>query len=283
MPAKTVQDLIAFNASVSDEFKVGVKFTNHRGEFYVVGFCSLKTGEEIEFQTHELRNKYYEHTDDYFSWQVKYGLDPKTESGPDPRYSEPTHKKLMPWGFVSCKDNIDKANYNCHNAWFVRTAKVAQGYGPMLYDCLLVILGQSDNGLIGDRSLVSPTAASVWAEYLESRPDVMHKQLDFEPFQTPDTKDDCYASHEKNPKWNSWLRDSEKQKTETQEEFNIRKEKYQKMRKAMAYAYFDNGIKTLDELKEAKLFIGSINEHYHEKSTKKLKKLYESFIRDLRG
>jgi hypothetical protein len=273
MPAKTVKDLIAFNNSVDDEFKVGVKFENHGTDFYLVGFCSLKTGRLIEDQTDELREKYY----------GDFNFSKFEKGGPISRYEEPSHKPLMPWGRVSCKENIDKANYNCHNAWFVSMSEVAKGYGPMLYDCLLVILGQSGNGLIGDRSLVSPAAARVWAEYLESRPDVTYKKLDFEPFQTSDKSDDCYASHEKNTKWNSWVKEPEKQKEESPEEFEKTKEKYGKMRKAMTFAYFDNGIKTLDELKQANLFVNAVNENYLQNTTKQLKKLYESFIRELKA
>ena len=275
MPAKTVKDLIAFNNSVGDEFKVGVKFEKRDlggADFYLVGFSSLETGKLIENQTDELRKKYY--GDFKFSKFEKGG----TLS----RYEEPDHKPLMPWGSVLCKENDYKDNYNCHNAWFVSTSEVAKGYGPMLYDCLLVILGQSGNGLIGDRSLVSPAAARIWAEYLESRPDVTSKALDFKPFQTPDKSDDCFAYHKNDIKWNAWVREPIKRKEESPEEFEKRKEKYGKMRKAMTFAYFDNGIKTLDELKQANLFVNAVNENYLQNTTKQLKKLYESFIRELK-
>ena len=64
--------------------------------------------------------------------------------------------------------------------------------GPFLYDIAMEYVGQ--DGLMSDRTSVSEDALNVWKFYLESRPDVVPKQLDNKgnPFITPkDPKDDC--------------------------------------------------------------------------------------------
>ena len=89
--------------------------------------------------------------------------------------------------------DIRKATNNlCDNAWEVVKSRADHGWGPLLYDVAIELLG--DTGLMCDRNSVSPDAKRVWEFYLENRPDIEAVQLDYvrRPFITPeDPSDDC--------------------------------------------------------------------------------------------
>ena len=255
MPAKTVQDLIDFNSQVPDHLKVGVKI-GYTSKILVASYCLLSNGEEID-QNHNARAEYYNIRKQSSDDPLVRDFDPESLAGVTRRLEPKSDKPLFPWGNASCKKNPYGDIYRCHNAYVISVTEAAKGYGPMLYDCLLAKLGEFDFGLIADRRLVSPLAAKVWTVYLNSRPDVEKKPLDYN--QSTETKeDDCYEDHSEDLEWNKWYNDPT-------------------TKKAIDHAYFDNGIKTLDELKKAKLIFGNsdfvINEY--------LSTLYGSLMLDI--
>lgn len=273
MPAKTVKDLIALNASVPPDFKVRVRVSYQEGESELVAEYINVDGNMI-FQSDSNRESYYGSPIDFGETE---------EEGPmaRPIDQNPQNKPTYPYGYVSCEEN-SITEFQCHNAWFIGMAETAQGYGPLLYDCLIAKLNERGFGLTADRGLVSTAAGKIWAQYLTNRPDVRKEKLDFNK-STPPIEDDCYAQHEDAPAWNTWLGEPKKRKSETEEQFNIRKVKDQKLhiniRSAVQYAYFDNGITTLNELRQAGLLVESVSENF---DFKELQKLYESFIRQIK-
>lgn len=235
MPARKVIDLIEFNKQAPDDFKVGIRIHVLDSRRLYVSFCLLHNGENL-YQRSEERKKYYELPGNY-----KWTYDDESRAGIE-RFHEPQSEKLLfPWGAASCKRNPKLNLFPCYNAWIISVTEAAQGYGPMLYDCMMVKLAESGLGIVADRSLVSPQAAKVWANYLTSRPDVKKVPLDLDG-STPSTEDDCYSEHDRDSDWNTWVNHTEETK-----------EKHQTMRLAVNHAYFDNGIKTLDDLREAGL------------------------------
>jgi hypothetical protein len=89
----------------------------------------------------------------------------------------------------------DEGNGPCSGAYEIlwATSEGAPGFGPMLYDIVMELTG--DAGLMSDRGSVSAEASKVWEYYLNSRPDVVAKQLDRDRGDrlTPkDESDDCY-------------------------------------------------------------------------------------------
>ena len=84
-----------------------------------------------------------------------------------------------------------------------------KGWGPFLYDLVMEKATIHRNGIIPDRTMVSPAARNVWEYYLNVRSkkggDVEVKQLDHypEPIITPkDPSDDCsQISSQKHLKW----------------------------------------------------------------------------------
>jgi hypothetical protein len=107
--------------------------------------------------------------------------------------------KIDEAGFKSRAGEVQAApeSDSCSGAYEVMWADAegASGFGPMLYDIAMELAG--DKGLMCDRRSVSEEAARVWEFYLNSRPDVITKQLDDDrsPFlQDPeenDPSDDC--------------------------------------------------------------------------------------------
>ena len=273
MPAKTVKDLIEFNSNVSKEMKVKVLLESKKvdNSSRLIAAFVFQDSKERVYQEDPMREQYY---------GISFQNQP-TEKGTEDaigRLEEPTNKPMFPWGQVSCKSNSKKDEYKCNNAWFIGLAEVAKGYGPMLYDCLIARLNEEGFGLTADRDLVSYPAARVWSEYLASRPDVRKEKFDLDR-SSPTSDDDCYATHEGDPQWNTWVDEPEKRKFKTEEEYKKELEKRKLMRIAVNYAYFDNGITTLNELKQAGLLIdrtGFLDESYL------IKSLYESFLRDLK-
>ena len=267
MPAKTVKDLIEFNNSVPDQFKVKVKLSGNNARL-AASFVDNK-GNPIH-QLDDLRKLYYGKSFENLKVQ-------KSDS-PIERYEDPTDKPLFPWGSASCKPNNDKHKYKCNNAWFISLTEAAKGYGPMLYDCLIAKLGEYGFGLTADRGLVSAPAAAVWSAYLTDRPDVKRKKLDVDK-STPPTDDDCYAQHSSTPSWNTWVEEPKKDPKKTKEEHEKEVEKRKIMRVAVNFAYFDDGITTINDLKQAGLFIdesAALNESYI------INQLYESFLQDIK-
>ena len=77
----------------------------------------------------------------------------------------------------------------CLNAWMVTASGALHGWGPLLYDVMMEVVGE--DGLMADRSSLSNAAFNVWKTYM-SRGDVQKKQLD-DPGNTltRDEKDNC--------------------------------------------------------------------------------------------
>ena len=100
-------------------------------------------------------------------------------------------------GEVQAIIDRDEDDPPCSGAYEIAwtSSEGAPGFGPMLYDVAMELAGKA--GLMCDRGSVSPEASRVWEYYLNSRPDVISKQLDDEkaPFlQSPeenDISDDC--------------------------------------------------------------------------------------------
>lgn len=97
------------------------------------------------------------------------------------------------------------------NAYVVSGAGATQGWGPMLYDVMMELAHEDGGrGLAPDRGIVSTDAEKVWKYYLEKRPDITHKQLDFpvghDYHITPTQSDDSGVQmqfdgiYDKNPK-----------------------------------------------------------------------------------
>lgn len=266
MPAKTVKDLIEFNKSVPPDSRVKI-LLDYGGKHLAASFIDAY-GLQIT-QEDSRREQYYGKAIKDLEKGAGFGI---------PRFVDPTDKPMFPWGKASCKANSNKGKYKCNNAWFISLTEAAKGYGPMLYDCLIVKLGESGYGLTADRALVSPLAANVWVNYLLNRQDVKRKFLDLD-HSTPETEDDCYAEHEDDPKWNTWVKDPEKDILQSKEEHEKEKEKHRHMRTAVKYAYFDDGIQTLNDLKQAGLLIDNAGTL---KESLAVRSLYESFLRDLK-
>ncbi len=79
---------------------------------------------------------------------------------------------------------------SCLGAWQVISSQVSDGWGPLLYDVAMEVVG--DAGLMADRGSLSDDAYNVWKYYMNSRPDVVKKQLD-DPDNTltPEEEDNC--------------------------------------------------------------------------------------------
>lgn len=77
----------------------------------------------------------------------------------------------------------------CLNAWMVTGSSALRGWGPLLYDVMMEVVGE--DGLMADRGALSSAAFNVWKTYM-SRGDVQKKQLD-DPGNTltQNEKDNC--------------------------------------------------------------------------------------------
>jgi len=77
----------------------------------------------------------------------------------------------------------------CLGAWMVIGAGATHGWGPLLYDVVMEVVGAA--GLMADRQSLSKAAFNVWNMYM-SRGDVVKKQLDdTENTLTPGEEDNC--------------------------------------------------------------------------------------------
>lgn len=260
MPAKTVEDIVKVNKLLQGKDKVLIKITIETlgTTSLSVNFCDSK-GKEI-IQESEIRRLYYGL--ETLSSEIEKGTESAIE-----RYTEPeSNKPLFPWGYVACYKNVKKSQFHCHGAWMIASASAAKGYGPMLYDVILQVLGKSGIGLTADRSTVSATAANVWLKYLQTRSDVKSKPFDMN-HSTPETDDDCWSSHASYKDWNQWMANPEDEK---------------KFSNAINRIYFDAGITVLDELQKANLIyqnqIPTIPEESTENMTENIFRLYNSLL-----
>lgn len=65
----------------------------------------------------------------------------------------------------------------CSGAWEVSWAKAADGWGPLMYNVMLELVG--DSGLMPDRSSVSEEAFGVWSKFSAgASPGIENEQLD---------------------------------------------------------------------------------------------------------
>jgi len=81
---------------------------------------------------------------------------------------------------------------SCLGSWQVISSQVSDGWGPLLYDVAMEVVG--DAGIMADRGSLSDDAYNVWKYYMYSRPDVVKKQLDTPDNElTPDNIDNCDA------------------------------------------------------------------------------------------
>ena len=267
MPAKTVEDILKVNEILKGKDKVFVKIDAESmgGTMLSVKFCDSK-GQEID-QTSPIRKEYYGLQT--LSSTVEKG----TEAGIE-RYNEPeSDKPLFPWGNLDCYKNFKQEEYHCHGAWIIGSALVAKGFGPMLYDIVLEVLGKSGLGLTADRKQVSSQAAKVWLTYLQSRSNIKSKPFDLNRL-TPETDDDCWSDHASNKAWNQWMANPEdsEEKKETEKKFS----------NAINRIYFDAGIKTLEDLQKAGLIyqnhIPTIAAASNENMTENIFRLYNEFL-----
>jgi len=78
----------------------------------------------------------------------------------------------------------------CLGAFILQKSAAPIGFGPLLYDVVMELAG--DSGLAADRTIVSQSAYNIWNFYLKNRSDVSTKQLDdIDSPQTPPVEDDC--------------------------------------------------------------------------------------------
>lgn len=228
MPAKTPEDIVAFNEYVRSvgrpDFEVRVLVTAKKNSIISIQFVSPRG--EFRNQRDTTIQSYYGASADDFR---KYTDNP---AGIVRRHDPPSDKPLFPWGQI----NIWKVTGvfgNCRGAYVVHESDAAKGYGPMLYDMALAAAGK--DGLMPDRHLVSQYAARVWYHYFGNRSDVKTLPLDPDGQLTPDDpSDDCKPKYHLDPDWNNELKGPNKDK----------------FMSAMNTVYYDNGIKTLDRVRE---------------------------------
>lgn len=92
------------------------------------------------------------------------------------------------FGFIK----ISNYNFNAYGSWTVNMIAAKKGYGILLYDIILSMVGKK--GLCPDRGSVSSHAEKVWDYYLNKRNDVINKPIDDEdhPLTKP-KKDDSHV------------------------------------------------------------------------------------------
>jgi len=96
----------------------------------------------------------------------------------------------LPWGMVRLR--LTDVHGPCAGGWTIKIAEAKKGWGPLLYDIAIEFATENGNGLIPDRSSVSPMALKVWQSYLTKRSDVEDGQLDdLTNHLTPDPQDNC--------------------------------------------------------------------------------------------
>lgn len=82
----------------------------------------------------------------------------------------------------------------CRGAYVIKiTHQTLEGWGPMLYDCVITLAGES--GLTPDRASITPEATNVWKIYYNKRSDVKKEPLDIDGEKNDDKSDDCESLH----------------------------------------------------------------------------------------
>lgn len=227
MPAKTPEDIVAFNEYVRSvgrpDFEVRVLVTTKNN---ITSIWLVSPGGALRNQRDATMQSYYSASVADFQ---KYTDNPAGVG----RWHEPqSDKPLFPWGQINI-GKVTGVSGNCRGAYTVLSSDAAKGYGPMLYDMALVVAGK--DGLMPDRHLVSQYAARVWYHYFGNRSDVKTLPLDPDGKLTPDDpSDDCKPKYHIDPDWNAELKGPNKDK----------------FMSAMNTVYYDNGIKTLDRVRE---------------------------------
>jgi hypothetical protein len=85
--------------------------------------------------------------------------------------------------------NLEDEDSPCRGAWQIKLAGAQPNWGPTMYD---IVMGDSPDGIIADRSSVSPEAYNVWKFYHANRTDVQKKPLDYNNVKwTAFEEDDC--------------------------------------------------------------------------------------------
>ena len=104
-------------------------------------------------------------------------------------------EKNRPHGKVFANYNPEKPYGECLGAYIVQlTSQTLKGWGPMLYDCLIVLA--KDKGVTPDRKLVTPAAAFVWKTYFKDRKNELAIQpLNIVDIPKKNKKDDCVSGH----------------------------------------------------------------------------------------
>ena len=142
------------------------------------------------------------------SHYVKVSYDPGEAYVVEYKQLAPSDQKIE--GIVSIeKSDLDWSDC-VKNSYTVVKSEAEKGWGPMLYDIAMELIGSREGAmLVSDRDLVSTDAKNVWDFYNDNRTDTQIKQLDIDrdglagfygkddkkwPFKqlTPkDTSDDC--------------------------------------------------------------------------------------------
>lgn len=114
----------------------------------------------------------------------------------------------LPGIVVKDKEDLNRSSYMIDF-----TEIVKYGLGPLMYDLIMEFASRDDSVLCSDRMSVSDDAKGLWQNYLYSRNDVNHVQLDIRnnhldknlfPNLTPEVEDDQYqnvAIKDKGEKW----------------------------------------------------------------------------------
>lgn len=156
--------------------------------------------------------------------------------------------------------SVKQSDGVCRNAYKILvTEQTLSGWGPMLYDCILVLAG--NRGITPDRSNITPAAVRVWQIYYNKRKsDVKTLPLDIDN-STPEPEDDCVSNHKnygviENPQ------------LENKEILNV-----------VNQVYYDNGIKTLENLQN----LGLSYKPKAKTEPLNLLELYQSFLQEVRN
>ena len=114
-------------------------------------------------------------------------------------------KSDLPWGMIRLRQAPPSYNGPCSGGWTIKVAEARKGWGPLLYDVAIEFATERGNGLIPDRSEVSPMALKVWQTYLTKRSDVKDGQLDdLDNELTPDPEDNCKQKSAQDHKGEEW-------------------------------------------------------------------------------
>lgn len=161
---KLVKDLLAVNKSLA-QWGMGCGVSKAEvGKVRQVSFALEFGGEIIRLDS--------SYSSDDTLWVV-------AESNDQGKEWVEEQKKLLPWGGV-----ITRHASNCQTkkgsfVWETRQSSSKRGWGVLLYEVSLELASRDgSDGLVSDRSSVSPDALGVWGKYDLNRGDVKKTQLD---------------------------------------------------------------------------------------------------------